>query len=87
MQSYAEWTTEAMGEAAGPYANPQMNEETIWQSGAYAVVTPEEAIELAQGLGSDGVFYLNPLLSGIDPKQSSEMLGLFEREVWPHIRA
>jgi alkanesulfonate monooxygenase SsuD/methylene tetrahydromethanopterin reductase-like flavin-dependent oxidoreductase (luciferase family) len=86
MQSYAEWTIEAMGEAAGPYANPDMNEDTLWQSGAYSVVTPEEAIALAKGLGDDGVFYLNPLLSGIDPKYAAEMLDLFEREVWPHIR-
>jgi len=86
MQSYAEWTIEAMGEAAGPYANPDMTEETIWQGGSYAVLTPEQTIELAKGLGDDGVFYLNPLLSGIAPKEAEEMLGLFEREVWPHIR-
>ena len=50
------------------------------------MLTPEQAIELAKGLGDDGVFYLNPLLSGIEPKEAEEMLGLFEREVWPHIR-
>ena len=87
MRSYAEWTVEAFGEAAGPYAHPELRTETIFDGAAYAVVTPEQAIELAQGLGPDGVFYLNPLLAGIDPAAAEAMLALFEREVWPYVRS
>jgi len=32
------------------------------------------------------VLYLNPLLAGIDPALSWEMLRLYEREVHPHLR-
>ena len=62
-----------------------MTPETIRQSDAYRVVTPEQAIEIAQGLGDHSVLYLNPILAGIDPKTSWEMLRLFEDEVLPHI--
>ena len=61
-----------MGEAAGPYAKA-MTAENVRRSDAYRVCTPEQAIELAQGLGDDGVLFLNPLLSGIDPATSWEM--------------
>jgi hypothetical protein len=38
-------------------------------------------------LGSHSVFYLNPLLAGVDPALSWEMLTLYEREVHPYIRS
>ena len=56
------------------------------QSDAYRVGTPEQAIGLAQGLGEHSILFLNPLLAGIDPRTSWEMLRLFEDEVLPHIR-
>jgi hypothetical protein len=63
-----------------------MTPETIRQSSAYKVLTPEQALELAQTLGQHSVLYLNPLLAGIDPGMSWRMLKLYEREVHPHIR-
>jgi hypothetical protein len=40
---------------------------------------------MAAELGDHSVFYLNPLLAGIDPALSWEMLSLYEREVHPYL--
>ncbi len=84
LRSYSEWTVEAYGRPMGPYAK-DITEETAKQSGAYKVLTPEEAIALGGSLGESDVLYLNPLLSGIEPSFSWEMLRLFEREVQPFL--
>jgi len=86
LRSYSEWTQEAFGKPAGPYAGKEMKPETIRQSPAYKVLTPDQALELARTLGQHSVLYLNPLLAGIDPDFSWQMLKLYEREVHPHIR-
>ena len=85
--SYAEWTREAFGKPAGPYAGDGMTAETIKQSPAYQVLTPDQTLELAEKLGQHSVMYLNPLLAGIDPDVSWRMLKLYEREVHPHLRS
>jgi hypothetical protein len=84
LRSYSEWTVEAYGRPAGPYAK-DMTEATIRESPAYQVLSPEQTLALAAELGSHSVFYLNPLLAGIDPKRSWEMLDLYEKEVHPHL--
>jgi hypothetical protein len=84
--SYAEWTREAFGKPLGPYAGDGMTAETIKKSPAYKVLTPDQALELAEKLGQHSVIYLNPLLAGIDPDVSWQMLQLYEREVHPHLR-
>lgn len=84
LRSYSAWTVEAYGRPLGPYAE-DITAETARQSSAYQVLPPEEAIALASSLGDDGVLYLSPLLSGIDPGWAWEMLRLFEREVDPHL--
>ena len=60
-------TREAFGKPSGPYAGYEMTAETIKQSPAYQVLTPDQALELAENLGQHSVIYLNPLLAGIDP--------------------
>ena len=85
VRSYGEWTIEAYGEATGPFAGG-VDEADLRRSGAYQVLTPEEAVEMITGLGRDRTFILTPLLGGIDPGFSWEGLHLFEREVWPHVR-
>ena len=85
VQSYAQWTEEAFGTAAGPYAAGGLTLEALRQSDAYRVLTPEQALQLMESLGEDGVLYLNPLLAGIDPELSWKMLRLYEREVHPHL--
>jgi hypothetical protein len=84
LRSYTEWTIEAYGRPAGPYAK-QMTAETIRRSPAYRVLTPEDTLALAAELGDHSVFYQNPLLAGIDPALSWEMLRLYEREVHPFL--
>jgi hypothetical protein len=59
--------------------------ESLRQNGAYQVVTPDEAIELAATLGPNGELHLNPLLAGIDPAYAQRMLETFEQQVLPHI--
>jgi alkanesulfonate monooxygenase SsuD/methylene tetrahydromethanopterin reductase-like flavin-dependent oxidoreductase (luciferase family) len=86
LRSYREWTIEAFGRAAGPYAKG-IDEATLWQGDAYRVLTPEQTLELAAKLGAHSVFYLNPLLAGIDPEAAWQMLKLYEREVHPHLEA
>lgn len=85
LRSYSEWTVEAFGRPAGPYAEA-MTEETVKQSPGYRVLTPEGALELAEALGDDSVLFLNPLLAGVDPDVSWEMLKLYEAEVHPYLR-
>ncbi len=84
LRSYSEWTSEAFGKPAGPYAE-DMTQETVMRSGSYQVLTPEQALALAAELGPHSVLYLNPLLAGIDPGESWRMLKLFEQEVLPYL--
>lgn len=87
LQSYSQWTQEAFGKPSGPYAGDEMKPETIMHSAAYKVLTPDQALALVANLGQHSVLYLNPLLAGIDPDYSWQMLKLYEREVHPHIVA
>lgn len=84
LRSYSAWTVEAYGQPAGPYAK-DITAETAKQSDAYRVLGPEEAIAFGRTLTDDDVLYLSPLLAGIDPSYSWEMLDLFEREVAPFL--
>jgi hypothetical protein len=84
LRSYSEWTAEAFGRPAGPYA-AAITEESVRQSDAYQVITPDAALALAERLGDHSVLYLNPLLAGIEPAGSWAMLRLYEREVHPHL--
>ena len=85
VESYAEWTVEAYGRAAGPFAGG-VDVDDLRRSGAYCALTPDETIALAERLGPDRTFVLTPLLGGLDPEFAWESLRLFEAEVWPHIR-
>ena len=82
--SYAAWTEEAYGRAAGPFAKG-VSLSDVRSSGAYRVVTPEDAVALADELGPRGVYHLTPLLGGLDPGFAWESLRLFEHDVWPRI--
>ena len=84
IDSYGQWTKAGLGTATGPYI-PTNDTEVLRQGGAYQVVTPDEAVELAATLGPQGELHLNPLLAGIDPQEAWAMLRTFEREVLPHI--
>ncbi len=85
VKSYSEWTVEAYGKAAGPFA-ANVDPDDLRKSGAYRVMTPEDAVEMITGLGDQRTFILTPLLGGLDPAFAWQGLKLFEAEVWPHVR-
>jgi alkanesulfonate monooxygenase SsuD/methylene tetrahydromethanopterin reductase-like flavin-dependent oxidoreductase (luciferase family) len=85
VESYAEWTVEAYGKAAGPFAHG-VDADDLRASGAYQVLTPAEAIDRILALGEDRTFILVPLLGGLDPAVAWQGLRLFEKEVWPNVR-
>ena len=84
IDSYGAWTKAGLGKATGPYI-PSGDLESLSQDGAYQVVTPDEAVELAHQLGPAGELHLNPLLAGIHPDEAWRMLRTFERDVLPHL--
>ena len=85
VRSYSDWTIEAFGRAAGPFAG-NVDPDDLRANGSYLVLRPEEAIETIRELGRDRTFILTPLLGGLDPGLAWRGLRLFEREVWPHVR-
>ncbi len=85
VESYAEWTIEAYGRAAGPFAEG-VDPDDLRASGAYQVLTPEQAVAMINGLDDVSTFILTPLLGGMDPDFAWEGLQLFENEVWPYVR-
>ena len=86
VKSYSEWTTEAYGKAAGPFASDTFNIDDLRASGAYQVLTSEDTIGMINGLGRNRTFILMPLLGGLDPEMAWQSLKLFENEVWPHVK-
>jgi alkanesulfonate monooxygenase SsuD/methylene tetrahydromethanopterin reductase-like flavin-dependent oxidoreductase (luciferase family) len=84
INSYGQWTAAAYRDPFGPFV-PTRDIESLSQGGAYAVVDPDEAIELATALGPDGELHLNPLLSGIEPAYAWEMLDVIDRHVLPQL--
>ncbi|MCR9106210.1 MAG: LLM class flavin-dependent oxidoreductase [Gammaproteobacteria bacterium] len=85
VESYTQWTVEAYGRASGPFASG-VDPQNLRNSGAYQVLTPEDAVTLINGMPDVSTFILTPLLGGIDPEFAWQGLRLFEREVWPHVR-
>jgi alkanesulfonate monooxygenase SsuD/methylene tetrahydromethanopterin reductase-like flavin-dependent oxidoreductase (luciferase family) len=85
VESYTEWTVEAYGRAAGPFA-AGVDVAKLGESGAYRVLTPEDAVEMIRGLGADRTFILTPLLGGLDPALAWRSLEIFAAEVWPHVK-
>lgn len=84
LDSYASWTAEAYGRPKGPYAGG-MTPDTLKQSGAYQVLTPDQAIDMIHELGDNSSLYLTPLFGGADPERGWKMLKLFEEKVLPHV--
>jgi alkanesulfonate monooxygenase SsuD/methylene tetrahydromethanopterin reductase-like flavin-dependent oxidoreductase (luciferase family) len=81
--AYGQWAAEAGLDSS--YHRVE-SAETLRREGGYAVVTPQECIELATNLGASGTLLFHPLMGGLDPGLSWKSLRLFEREVLPRIR-
>jgi alkanesulfonate monooxygenase SsuD/methylene tetrahydromethanopterin reductase-like flavin-dependent oxidoreductase (luciferase family) len=78
IESYEEQNRKAGGGLVNPW-------EMSADRPPYAIVNPEEAIELANSLGATGELIFQPLLSAIEPAKAWEMLRVLEREVLPHL--
>src|SRR5262249_48110377 len=78
--TYAAW------QPAGQRSQGHVDAKTIddvKKSGVFAVVTPDECIELAR---TQGRVILHPLMGGLDPEFSWRSLELVEKKVLPRIR-
>lgn len=84
IEEYASFTLEGMGEVKGPYRGT-IEPAAVRANPMFRVLTPEQAVALAQELGPTGVLLFNPLMGGIAPAEAWKMLALFEREVLPRL--
>ena len=82
--AYGRWVADTGGDAS-PFALVDDADE-LRASGAYPVMTPEELIETARGMGPLDAVMLHPLMGGIDPEFSWECLRLLETRVLPALR-
>lgn len=80
--SYARWYAE-LG-TAGPY-RPLEDVDSLRESGLYQVLTPSQCIELARGLGDNGVLFFQPLLGGLHPNVGWQSLELLASKVLPEL--
>lgn len=83
--SNAEWARER-GVGATPY--PPMKDVTELQADKrFAVVTPEDCVELIAGLDPNVEITVHPLMGGLDPEVGTASLELFSGEVLPQLEA
>jgi len=81
--AYGRWAAEAGLDSSYKAVD---SADALRAQGGYAVVTPEQCIELARNLGATGTLLFHPLMGGMDPDLSWKSLRLFERRVLPQIR-
>jgi alkanesulfonate monooxygenase SsuD/methylene tetrahydromethanopterin reductase-like flavin-dependent oxidoreductase (luciferase family) len=81
--SNAEWAKER-GVGATPYP-PIENIEEMKDNKSFAVVTPEDCVELLTELGPDAEVTLHPLMGGLAPAVGTASLELFIAEVLPEL--
>ncbi|MBC2864992.1 LLM class flavin-dependent oxidoreductase [Streptomyces mexicanus] len=79
MTQYAQWA--AVGSPVG--GAPDLPIEAVWTVGSHVVLTPEECVELLDGLDPGGVFALHPLAGGTPPALAEQSLTLFVDRVLP----
>ena len=82
--SYAQWATER-GVGATTY-KPLETLDDLKASSIFKVLTPDECVEYAKSLGSNGQLSFQPLFGGVDPDLAWESLHLFERSVLPKLK-
>ncbi len=80
--SYAAWAASSPG--ASPYT-PARDIDELRRSGRYAIVTPEECVELAGRIDPLAALTLKPLVAGLDPAVGWRSLELFVERVAPRI--
>jgi alkanesulfonate monooxygenase SsuD/methylene tetrahydromethanopterin reductase-like flavin-dependent oxidoreductase (luciferase family) len=83
MNAYGKWMAESG--AAGPY-RPTDDADALRRSGQYPILTPDEVVALARGMGPLDALLFHPLMGGMDPELSWASLRLFEKAVLPRLR-
>lgn len=83
--SNAEWALER-GVGATPYP-PASTVDDLKRSPIFAVVTPEQCLELAADLGDDSELVIQPLMGGLDPAVGWRSLETFATHVLPALEA
>jgi alkanesulfonate monooxygenase SsuD/methylene tetrahydromethanopterin reductase-like flavin-dependent oxidoreductase (luciferase family) len=81
--SNAEWAKER-GVGGTPYP-PARDVAEVKANESFAVVTPDECVELARELGPNSEFVFHPLMGGLDPDVAWSSLELFETKVLPRL--
>jgi hypothetical protein len=81
--SNAEWAQER-GVGATPYP-PVKDVKDLKASPQFAVVTPDECVQLAEKLGPDSELVFQPLMGGLDPAAGWRSLELFGSDVLPRL--
>jgi hypothetical protein len=82
--AYGQWSAAAPG--ASPWS-PLADVATLRRRGLYAVVTPDECVELASDLDPMATLKLKPLVAGLDPALAWSSLELFVDKVLPRLDA
>ena len=87
MNYYGRWAAQASGTKISYAATPEplTDENIVRNSPAYAVVTPEQCIELARKLPDGAYICLRINKPGVHTDMSWESLELFANKVLPHI--
>ncbi|WP_282779262.1 LLM class flavin-dependent oxidoreductase [Nocardia sp. CC201C] len=78
--AYGRWEAAAPG---APAFSPAVDVATVRELGNFAVVTPEECVDLARELGPDAKLVFKPLIAGLDPEIGWASMELFVRRVLP----
>ena len=83
--SNAEWAKER-GVGSTPYP-PAQSVDDLKSSDAFAVVTPDQCVDLAVSLGDDAELWFQPLMGGLPPEIGWSSLELFAKAVLPRLQA
>ena len=81
--TYARWQTP--GQRSQVHTDATTAEE-LRKSGVYAVLTPDECVELASSVGPAGNLLFHPLMGGMPPELGWESLELFAAKVQPRLQ-
>ncbi len=81
---YSRWAAEAGMDNS--FYQAAADADALRATGMYAVLTPEECIAMAKGLGDLGAIALHPLMSGMPPELSWASLELFADKVLPELQ-
>ena len=80
-ESYGRWAQDAELDTGFR----RVGDDGLWSDPEYRVVTPDECVELVQGLGAGATVPVTPMMGGIPPELAWESLRLIVEEVMPRV--